>query len=69
MRRVNCIRVANIEDRTTEEQQSMMVSLESTMSWRIVYHKETKVMYMLRTDGGVTVMVDADGKPLLYEED
>jgi len=34
----------------------------------IVYHKKTKVMYMMPENGsGATVMVDADGKPLLYE--
>lgn len=38
------------------------------------YDKDTKVIYMFtRNDysekgGGLTVMVDADGKPLLYEE-
>lgn len=64
-----CIHVANVESKVTEDQQSMMVTLEKTLLWQIVYHKETKVMYMLRTDGGITVMVDADGNPLLYEED
>lgn len=34
----------------------------------VVYHKKTKVMYMMPKNGSVaTVMVDADGKPLLYE--
>jgi hypothetical protein len=35
----------------------------------IVYHRETKVMYVVSYDGITTVMVDAEGKPLLYEED
>lgn len=64
-----CIHVANVESKVMEDQQSMMITLEQTLLWQIVYHKETKVMYMLRTDGGVTVMVDADGNPLLYEEE
>ena len=41
----------------------------------ILVHKETKVMYMLYLDnygkdgGGLTVMLDADGKPLIYQGD
>lgn len=34
----------------------------------ILYDKETKVMYLLRYNTGLTVMLDADGKPLLWEE-
>ena len=41
-------------------------------SFRIYYDKETKVMYLI-TDiykgGGITVLVDKDGKPLLYGEE
>lgn len=39
-------------------------------SFRIYYDKETKVMYLVSNidkGGGITVLVDADGKPLLYE--
>lgn len=38
--------------------------------FRIYYDKETKVMYLISSiykGGGITVLVDADGKPLLYE--
>ena len=38
--------------------------------FRIYYDKETKVMYLISNiykGGGITVLVDADGKPLLYE--
>jgi hypothetical protein len=38
----------------------------------VVYDKETKVMYLvvnIYNGGGITVLVDAEGKPLLYEED
>lgn len=38
----------------------------------IVVHKETGVMYLVCKDyggwGGATVMVDADGKPLIWKE-
>ena len=37
--------------------------------FRIYYDKETKVMYLISDiykGGGITVLVDKDGKPLLY---
>ena len=37
--------------------------------FRIYYDKKTKVMYLVADidrGGGITVLVDADGKPLLY---
>ena len=37
--------------------------------FRIYYDKETKVMYLISAiyeGGGITVLVDKDGKPLLY---
>lgn len=36
----------------------------------ILVHKETKVMYIETTDsyqGGLAVLLDADGKPMLWE--
>ena len=40
--------------------------------FHIVYHTETKVMYAVSDSGNnygtVTLLVDADGKPLLWEE-
>ena len=40
-------------------------------NYDIIYNIETKVMYIVSGSGSratYTVMVDADGKPLLYEE-
>lgn len=40
--------------------------------FRIFYDKETKVMYLISEiykGGGITVLVDKDGKPLLYGEE
>ena len=36
--------------------------------YSVVYHKDTKVMYTVSYHTVFTVMLDADGKPLLYEE-
>lgn len=41
-------------------------------TFRIYYDKETKVMYLITNiykGGGITVLVDKDGKPLLYGEE
>ena len=41
---------------------------DNNNSVHIVVDTETKVMYMVRPQVGITVMLDSDGKPLLYEE-
>lgn len=50
---------------------SMFVEIEDMGEWRVVYHRETKVMYAV-SDGdynrGIfTVLVDENGWPLLWE--
>lgn len=51
---------------------SRMVEIEETYMYRIVYDKYTKVMYAISNSGynyGVfTLLVDANGNPLLYNE-
>ena len=50
---------------------SMFVKVENAGSWYVVYHKETKVMYVVSKDrynyGNFTLLVDQDGKPLLWQ--
>lgn len=44
--------------------------LERTSRWCIYVDRQTNVMYLYRNGGylgGISVMLDADGKPLLYE--
>lgn len=52
---------------------SMFVVIEKGVTYRIVYHRDTKVMYAISNGaynaGNFTVMVDEEGKPLLYQED
>lgn len=49
---------------------SMFIEVEHGPTWRIVYHKDTHVMYAVSsgsyTYGNFTLLVDADGKPLIY---
>lgn len=51
---------------------SQFVIVESCGDFYTVYHKSTKVMYAISNGtynkGSVTLLVDAEGKPLLYEE-
>lgn len=40
--------------------------------YKVVYHKQTKVMYVVSdgryNEGNFTLLVNADGKPLVYTE-
>ena len=51
---------------------SMFIEVEQTGGWKVVYHKETKVMYVVSTGtynfGTFTLLVNADGTPMLWEE-
>lgn len=52
---------------------SMFIEVERTDNWLVVYHKDTKVMYVIsygiRNSGNFTVMVDRYGFPLVWEGD
>ena len=56
----------------TASDTSMFVVIEETMSWRVVYHRETKVMYAVscggNNGGDFTLLVDRFGKPMIYNE-
>ena len=51
---------------------SRFVCVEEHMSWRIMADRETGVMYVMScgvyNTGTFTLMVDADGNPLIYRE-
>ena len=63
---------ANVQSIDSNNQSSMFVIIESTSSWYVVYHKYTKVMYVVSYSsyncGNFTLLVDEEGNPLLYEE-
>lgn len=62
-----CARVENAEAKET----SRFVQVEIATSWRIVADKETGVMYAVScgiyNNGTFTLLVDADGNPLIYK--
>ena len=45
--------------------------VEETTMWRVVYDKDTKVMYTVSVggynSGNFTLLVDSEGKPLLWK--
>ena len=57
---------------TVKGETSRMVNVEENGDYRIVYDKYTKVMYAVSKGsynrGSFTLLVDAKGNPLLYEE-
>lgn len=61
-----------VESRQDKNKSSMFVIIEKTRNYYIVYHKETKVIYAVSYGsyncGTFTLLVDSDGKPLLYKE-
>lgn len=60
---------SEVEDKTSDK--SEFVIIESTDTWYVVYHKKTKVMYVVSNDsynyGTFTLLVNADGTPMIWE--
>lgn len=56
---------------SNEESNASFVIVEKELVngyfYKIAYHKDTKVMYVLGQYNDFEVMLDADGKPLLWE--
>lgn len=66
-----CAEVESINDNKQNER-SMFVEVERTRYWEVVYQRETKVMYVVGGGtynyGTFTLLVNADGSPMLWEE-
>ena len=68
-----CNSIAKVEETNTEEEsKSVFVLVEQSLSWQVVYHKYTKVMYVVSDGsynrGTFTLLVNADGTPMIYEK-
>ena len=67
-----CTGCNKVESNITKEP-SMFVVIEKSSVWRVVYHKKTKVMYAMSTGGyncgNFTLLVNADGTPMLYDKE
>lgn len=49
-----------------------LVEVENTECWRVVYNNKSEIMYTVsdgrKVSGDFTLLVDEDGKPLLYNK-
>jgi len=66
---VGCAGIETVDD---NKQTSMFIEVEQTSLWKVVYHRDTKVMYAVSfasyNNGTFTLLVNEDGTPMLYEE-
>lgn len=66
----SCSDNVTVSDEDTGEGTSMFVQIEQADHWIVVYHRETKVMYVVSDDeyiqGIFTVLVDENGDPMIY---
>ena len=67
---VGCKKMEQAEE-NNKNNTSMFVTIENNSLFRVVYNKHTKVMYAVSiggyNGGNVTLLVNADGTPMLYE--
>lgn len=65
-----CTKVENVE-KSEAKDVSRFVTVETTTLWKVVVDKDTHVMYAVsfggHSSGTFTLLVDADGKPLIYK--
>lgn len=59
------------QDETSTSEEFMFVLVQHSYtthsSWDVVYHRDTKIMYIIGAHGGIQTMVNADGTPMIYE--
>ncbi len=60
---------SEVKDKSSD--MSGFTIVESTGKWNVVYHKKTKVMYVVSDGvynrGTFTLLVNADGTPMIWE--
>ena len=58
-------------DVEAKDLKSMFVEVEESLTWKVVYDKETKVMYAVSgggyNSGNFTLLVDENGNPKLWD--
>ena len=70
----NYAKVENVNEQNTVEEKpsSMFIEVERTSHWKIVYQRDTKVMYAVSYGnyniGTFILLVNADGSPMIWEE-
>ena len=65
-----CSKVDNVANNNVP---SSFTVVERTSIWQVVYHKETKVMYVVSLGGyncgNFELLVNPDGTPMIYKEE
>lgn len=68
----NLATIESAHEQKEEENISMFVEVEVAGTWRVFYHRDTKVMYVVSfggyNAGNFTLLVNPDGTPMLWEE-
>ena len=64
---------SKVESKADSDEPSMFVKIENVGVWLVVYHRDTKVMYVVSNGGynagDFTVLLNPDGTPMLYSGD
>lgn len=62
----------NNQQEKSEQKKSEFITVETSWTYKVVYNRYTKVMYAVsdssRNQGTFTLLVNADGSPMVYEE-
>lgn len=70
---VGCAKVEKAQEIENRVDVSRFVQVENALTWQVVADRETGVMYAVSAGtynlGTFTLLVDADGKPLLWKGD
>ena len=60
------------EQEKSEQEKSEFITIERGWNYKVVYHRDSKVMYVISygtsNQGTFTLLVNADGTPMVYEE-
>lgn len=66
---IGCSKVSICKANSSKDQ-SMFILIENMDTYSVVYHRDTKVMYVVSDSpynhGTFTLLVDAQGKPMLW---
>ena len=62
----------NNQQKESKQKKSEFVTVETGWVYKVVYNRDTKVMYAVsygpNNQGTFTLLVNADGSPMVYEE-
>ena len=62
----------NNQQKESKQKKSEFVTIEDEWNYKVVYHRDSKVMYVVSWGsyniGTFTLLVNADGTPMVYEE-